>query len=281
LASGQYFRDWAEFEPLIGHAGSALLRGPFGRIRRLKPAQIADLLEEASKAEESEILGQVHIDPELEADVFEELSEELATRLLGARTDADIAAVLARMRADDAADVVAELPQSRRQPVLDLLPVGPRTKVLTLLGFNPGSAGGLMGVDFVAVPLRARAQEALAAVAGAAAMQPEALTSVHVLDPGGRLAGVVRLAELVQADQSAAITDIYDDDPVRVGASTDVADVAVLMSDYNLITVPVVDERRTMIGIITVDDVLEATIPRDWRRREAAEPPDAHHGGGS
>jgi hypothetical protein len=280
-ATGQYFRDWAEFEPLIGHAGSALLRGPFGRIRRLKPAQIADLLEEASKAEESEILGQVHIDPELEADVFEELSEELATRLLGARTDADIAAVLARMRPDDAADAVAELPQSRRQPVLDLLPVGPRTKVLTLLGFNPASAGGLMGVDFVAVPLRARAQEALAAVAGAAAMQPEALTSVHVLDQGGRLAGVVRLAELVQADQSAAITDIYDDDPVRVGASTDVADVAVLMSDYNLITVPVVDERRTMIGIITVDDVLEATIPRDWRRREAAEPPDAHHGGGS
>jgi CBS domain-containing protein len=280
LTGGQHFRDWTEFEPLIGHAGSALLRGPFGRIRRLKPAQIADLLEEASKAEEKEILGQVHADPELEADVFEELHEELASRLLGARTDADIAAVLARMRADDAADAVAELPQSRRQPVLNLLPPGQRTKVLTLLGFNPASAGGLMGVDFVAVSLHTSAQEALAAVAGAAAMQPEALTSVHVLDRGGRLAGVVRLVELVQADQSAAIADIYDDDPVRVGAGTDVADVAVLMSDYNLITVPVVDERRTMIGIITVDDVLEATLPRDWRRREAAEPPDAHHGDG-
>jgi Mg/Co/Ni transporter MgtE len=109
-------------------------------------------------------------------------------------------------------------------------------------------------------------------------MQPEALTSVHVLDQAGRLAGVVRLVELVQADESAAITDIYDDDPVRVGAGTDVADVAILMSDYNLITVPVVDERRTMIGIITVDDVLEAALPRDWRRRDAAEPPDAHHG---
>ena len=146
---------------------------------------------------------------------------------------------------------------------------------------NPASAGGLMGVDFVAVPLQAHAQEALAAIADASSMQPEALTSVHVLDQGGRLAGVVRLVDLVQADKAAAITDIYDDDPVRVGAGTDVADVAVLMSDYNLITVPVVDERRTMIGIITVDDVLEATLPRDWRRREAAEPPDAHHGNGS
>jgi MgtE intracellular N domain/CBS domain len=274
----QSFRDWARFEPLIGHVGSAVMRGPFARIRRLKPAQIADLLEEASKEEESEILGQVHADPELEADVFEELDEDLATRLLGARTDVDIAAVLARMRADDAADAVAELPQSRRQPVLDLLPAGQRTKVLTLMGFNPASAGGLMSVDFVAVPLGARAGEALAAVASASALEPEALTSVHVLDPDGRLRAVVRLAALVQADQSAALTDIYDDDPVRVGAGTDVADVAVLMSDYNLITVPVVDERRTMIGIITVDDVLEATLPDDWRRREAAAPPDAHHG---
>ncbi len=81
------FRDWHDFEWLIGHAGSALLRGPFARIRRLKPAQIADLLEEASKEEETEILGRVHADPELEADVFEELDEDLATRLLGARTE--------------------------------------------------------------------------------------------------------------------------------------------------------------------------------------------------
>jgi CBS domain-containing protein len=280
-AGAQSFRDWAAFEPLIGHEGSALLRGPFARIRRLKPAQIADLLEEASKDEETEILGHVHADPELEADVFEELHEDLATRLLGARTNADIAAVLARMRADDAADAVAELPQSRRQPVLDLLPASQRTKVLTLMGFNPTSAGGLMGVDFVTVPLTALVHEALAAVAGASTLQAEALTSVHVVDQRGGLRGVVRLVALVQADQSAALTDIYDDEPVRVGAGTDVTDVAVLMSDYNLITVPVVDERRSMIGIITVDDVLEATLPRDWRRREAAEPPDAHHGNSS
>jgi hypothetical protein len=281
-ASGEYggraYREWAKFEPLIGHSGSQLLRGPFARIRRLKPAQIADLIEEASRAEESEILGHVHADPELEADVFEELEGDLATRLLGARTDAEIADVLSRMRADDAADAIAELPQARRQPVLDLLPAGPRTKVLTLMGFNPASAGGLMGVDFVAVPREATVQEALAAVAGSPSLQPEALTSVHVLDERGRLCGVARLVALVQADQSGRLSDIYDDDPVRVGASTDIVDVAVLMSDYNLITIPVVDQRRKMIGIITVDDVLEATLPGDWRRREAAEPPDAHHG---
>ena len=272
------FREWAKFEPLIGHTGSALLRGPFARIRRLKPAQIADLIENASKEEETEILGQVHADPELEADVFEELDEDQAIRLLGARTDAEIAEVLTRMRADDAADAIAELPQRRRQPVLDLLPQGQRTKVLTLMGFNPTSAGGLMGVDFLAVDCDAMVSEALAAVALSANLQPEALTSVHCIDGRGRLCGVARLVSLVQAAPQTPMREIYDDDPVRVGADTDVVDVAVLMSDYNLITIPVVDERRKMIGVITVDDVLEVTLPDDWRRREAAQPPDAHHG---
>ena len=272
------FEEWANFEPLIGHAGSALLRGPFGRIRRLKPAQIADLLEEASKAEETEILRQVQADPELEADVFEELDEDAASRLLGARTDAEVAAVLNRMGADDAADAIAELPQRRRQPVIDLLPPGQRAKVLTLMGFNPASAGGLMGMDFVAVPSDSLVAEALAAVGRARTLGPEALTSVHALDAGGRLCGVVAVVTLLQSEQGALLTEIYDDDPVRIGADTDLADVAVLMSDYNLITIPVVDDSRKMLGLVTVDDVLEATLPEEWRRREAAEPPDSRHG---
>ena len=273
------FRDWHDFEWLIGHAGSALLRGPFARIRRLKPAQIADLLEEASKEEETEILGRVHADPELEADVFEELDEDLATRLLGARTDQEIADVLARMHADDAADAIAELPQQRRQPVLDLLPPGQRTKVLTLMGFNAASAGGLMGVDFVAVPSMATVGDALGRIRESASLQPEALTSVHAVDQDGVLRGVARLVTLVQSDPGATMMDVSDTDPARVGADTDITDVAVLMTDYNLTTIPVVDSERRLLGVITVDDVLEITLPDDWRRRERAEPPDARHRG--
>ncbi len=265
-------RDWHDFEWLIGHEGSALLRGPFARIRRLKPAQIADLLESASAEEETEILGRVRADPELEADVFEELDEDLATRLLGARTDFEIAEVLARMRADDAADAIAELPQQRRQPVLDLLPPGPRQKVLTLMGFASASAGGLMGVDFVALPGMVTVRGALARVRESSLLQPEALTSVHAVDEDGCLRGVARLVTLVQGDPDAALIEVCDTDPVRVGADTDITDVAVLMTDYNLITIPVVDDRRRLLGVITVDDVLEIALPPDWRRREAAPP---------
>jgi len=235
-------------------------------------------LESASKEEETEILGRVHADPELEADVFEELDEDLATRLLGARTDVEIAGVLARMRADDAADAIAELPQRRRQPVLDLLPPGQRKKVLTLMGFHSASAGGLMGMDFIALPCLASVGDALARVRESALLQPEALTSVHAVDGDGQLSGVARLVTLVQADPGAAVIDVSDTDPVRVGPDTDITDVAVLMTDYNLITIPVVDDERRLLGVITVDDVLEVTLPEDWRRREAAEPPDTHHG---
>ncbi len=275
---GGAFRDWHDFEWLIGHQGSAVARGPFARIRRLKPAQIADLLEEASKEEETEILDHVHKDPELEADVFEELDEDLATRLLGARTDREIAEVLSRMRADDAADAVAELPQRRRQPVLDLLPPGQRAKVLTLMGFNATSAGGLMGMDYIAVPSMTSVRNALSRVREAASLQPEALTSVHAVGDDESLRGVATLVTLIQSDPDAALIDVCDTDPVRVGPDADVTDVAVLMTDYNLITIPVVDDERRLLGVITVDDVLEIALPEDWRRREAAEPPDARHG---
>jgi hypothetical protein len=264
----RFFRDQSQFEVLIGHSGSAVLRGPFARIRGLKPAQIADLIENASKDEETEILGRVHADPELEADVFEELDEDLATRLLGARSDQEVAQVLGRMRSDDAADAIAELPQRRREPVLDLLPPGQRAKVLTLMGFSPTSAGGLMGMDYLALPASTAVSDVLAEVAQAVSLQPEALTSVHAVSERGQLAGVARLVTLVQAAPGARLGDVSDSDPVRVGPDTDLVDVAVLMTDYNLITIPVVDDRGRLLGVITVDDVLEFTLPEDWRRRE-------------
>jgi Mg/Co/Ni transporter MgtE len=111
---------------------------------------------------------------------------------------------------------------------------------------------------------------ALARVRESPLLQPEALTSVHAVDEDGCLCGVARLVTLVQGDPDAALIEVCDTDPVRVGADTDITDVAVLMTDYNLITIPVVDDRRRLLGVITVDDVLEIVLPPDWRRRESA-----------
>ena len=267
-STGHPSRDWKAFEPLIGHSASVLTRAKFGRVNRLKPPQIADLLEDASRPEVDEILDVVHDDPELEADVFEELDPDLATRLFGDRTDSEVAGVVARMRADDAADAISELPQSRRQAVLDLLPPGTRAKVLTLLGFNASSAGGLMSVDVLTVPADANVEEALRRIRLAEHLQPEALVTIHAVDPDGRLFGTITVIGLLHAEAEARLADAVDTDPVRVTAATDVVDVTLLMADYNLLTVPVVDADNRLLGVVTVDDVLEATIPDDWRRRE-------------
>ena len=270
--AGHPCQDWKAFEPLIGHAASVRARSAFGRVHRLKPAQIADLLEDASPKEGEEILDVVHSDPELEADVFEELDPDTANRLFEDKSDDEVAEVIAHMRADDAADAIADLPQNRRLTVLDLLPPGFRTKVMTLLSFNSTSAGGIMGVDFLSVPAEATVDEALRRIRLAQRLQPEALLTVHAVDDEEQLVGTVNVIGLLQADSETALADIVDKDPVRVTADTDVVDVTLLMADFNLMTVPVVDAENHLLGVITVDDVLEVTIPEDWRRRE----PPAH-----
>jgi CBS domain-containing protein len=276
-SGGHAARDWKSFEPLIGHAHTDAVRRVSGRFRGFKPAEIADLLEDADKAEGGEILDRVHSDPELEADVFEELDPEKASRLLNDMPDAEVAALLSRMRADDAADAIVDLRQSRRRRVLDLMPAAQRTKVITLMGFNPESAGGLMNVDFVSCDATATATQALALVAGAHSVQPEALIKVHVVDDDKRLAGVVSIIELLQSQPSESVGALMDSDPVRVAADADLTDVALLMADFNLYSIPVVDEQDRVLGVVTVDDVLEATIPEDWRRREPAPRPVREH----
>jgi CBS domain-containing protein len=272
-SGGHAARDWKAFEPLIGHARSDAMRRLWGRVGGFKPAEIADLLEDADKAEGGEILDRVRSDPELEADVFEELDPDKASRLLNGMPDDEVAALLGRMRADDAADAIADLRQSRRRRVLDLMPAPQRTKVITLMGFNPESAGGLMNVDFVSCAATATAAEALALIAAARTVQPEALVKLHVLDEDKRLAGVVSVIALLQAGPGGSVGTLMDSDPVRVSADADLTDIALLMADFNLYSIPVVDEQDRVLGVVTVDDVLEATIPEDWRRREPAPRP--------
>jgi Mg/Co/Ni transporter MgtE len=233
----------------------------------LRPAQIADLVEGANKRETAEILKAVHADRELEADVFEEMDADRQVQVLRDRSNAEIAEVLGNMRPDDAADLIAELPQNRRLATLTLLSPATQAKIRGLLGYNPATAGGLMNPDFLALPADTPVGAAVDAVRQARTVPAEVLATVYVTT-AGVLSGALPLAVLLQADPAARLGEVADPDPVRVGPQADVTEVAVKMTDYNLLTIPVVHPDQHMLGVITVDDVLEATVPEDWWRRE-------------
>ena len=263
------FIDWRDLEPFVSHVPTSRLKLAARRIRRLHPAQIADLVEAASHEEGEEILEAVGQDKELEADVFEELDDEHQVEFLRERSDEEAAALLARMESDDAADLLLELDQARRLPILNRMPAAPQAKVRALLGHNPQTAGGMMNPDFVSVPPEATVAEALARVS-ASDLGLQQIAIVCVVDEAGKLIDTLSLAELVRAKGASKVSELFDEFTPAVGTDADVPEVARLMSDYNLVAMPVLDADHRPVGIIAVDDVLELLVPEEWRWRAGA-----------
>lgn len=265
IATGD-FVDWASLEPFSGEAPAIGMRVLHPKLSKLHPAQIADLVEAASHDEGEEIMQAVGSDEELEADVFEELDSRHQVEFVEQRSDAEVAALLARMAPDDAADLVAELAEERREAVIDHLPTGPRRKVRALLGFDPAEAGGLMSPDFVSVYRQATVADALERVRRST-LPDEVLGTIWVMDTKHRFIGAVPLASLVRADPEAGVVDLDVQDLPCLRPDADFEEIARLMADYNLTAAAVIDEGERMIGVVTVDDVLEVLLPKGWRRR--------------
>jgi hypothetical protein len=266
IATGE-FLDWAGVEPFVGHVPTVRLRVPHPKLAKLHPAQIADLVEAASRHEGEEIIQAVgEDDRELEADVFEELDDQHQREFLDDRPDAQVAEILARMAPDDAADIVGELDEQRREPVLALLPVSHRIKVRALLGYDPAEAGGLMSPDFVLLRGSTCAGDALQAVR-ASSIAPELLSTVFVSSAEGPFEGSVPVTALLRAEAGRRLASIVKHETPCLSPDASFEEVARVMADYNLTAVPVTDEHKRMLGVVTVDDVLEAMLPRGWRRR--------------
>jgi hypothetical protein len=266
IATGE-FLDWAGVEPFVGHVPTVRLRVPHPKLAKLHPAQIADLVEAASRREGEEIIQAVGDDDrELEADVYEELDDQHQRELLENRPDEQVAEILARMAPDDAADILGELDEDRREPLLALLPVGHRVKVRALLGYDPAEAGGLMSPDFILLRDSTAAGDALEAIR-ASKIAPELLTAVFVSAPDGTLQGSIPVTALLRAQSGQRLEGLVKHEAPCLRPDASFEELARLMADYNLTAIPVVDEREHMVGVVTVDDVLEAMLPRGWRLR--------------
>ena len=258
--------DFASIEPFVSHVPSARLRIPYRKLAKLHPAQIADLVEQASHEEGEEIIEAVGLDRELEADVFEELDTEHQLEFLQSRTDTEAARLLTRMEPDNAADLINEIDQDRRLPILENLPTHQQVKVRQLLSYNSDTAGGLMNTDFVAVPDTASAAQAIEAIR-TSRVPAESLHAVFVTNAQGKTVGAAALGPLVKARESELALSISRTQLSHVHPHWDLHRVARKMSDFNLTVVPVLDEEHNvMIGVITVDDLLEDLLPQGWRK---------------
>jgi CBS domain-containing protein len=259
------FLDWASVEPFTGHVPTVRLRVPHPKLAKLHPAELADLVEAASHNEGEEIMAAVAADPDREADVFEELEESHQREFVEERSDEEIAELLARMETDDAADLVLQLPEERREDVIGLLSTVQARRLRTLLGYDPATAGGLMSPDFVCVYADATREEALERVERSS-LPAESLSWIYGMNTHRRLRGGIALADLVRTPGGERLWNVLL--PVQtLRPDADLEEVARLMTDFDLTAVPVVDEEQRLLGIVTVDDVLELVLPEPWRRR--------------
>ncbi len=174
--------------------------------------------------------------------------------------------MLARMDSDDAADLLLEMEQDRRLPLLNLLPAAKQIKVRTLLAHNPSTAGGLMNPDFVSVAVDATGADELATVR-ASELDRENVTTVCAVESDGRYAGSVPLFNLVRGEVSARVATLVEAQAPAVSAEEELPEVARLMTDFDLLALAVLDADGKPMGMIGVDDVIELLLPEEWRRR--------------
>src|SRR5437868_2443342 len=261
--------DWKDVQPFMGHVPTAKLLMPLQRLRRLHPAQIADIVEGASHEEGQEIIEAVESDPALTADIFEELDPEHQIEFIKSKSNEDAAQILERMAPDDAADLLSELDQERRKPVFDMMSASQQHKLRKLLQYHPTTAGGMMSPDYVWVIRGATVDMALEAVRTDDKTPHQLLSTVFVAEQDGRYIGSIGLVELLRTDRSHKVHEL-ELTMLSVHGNADFADVALMMADYNLITLAVVDAAGNLIGAISADDVIEALVPDEWRNRVEA-----------
>jgi magnesium transporter len=225
----------------------------------MHPADLADVAEAMPRDMVRALLGALPKDRA--ADLLEYLDEELRADVLEEMTPQQAASLVTAMTPDDRADVLEELEEEHADEILAEIPTEARRETERLLAYDPESAGGLMTTEFVSVAATMSVEAALAAVRTLArAGRREAMHAIYTTDADGRVEGVLSLRELLAAPEGARIADIAWEEVVTVPATADRAEVAQITREYDLVAVPVVDDNSRLVGVVTVDDVIDAIV---------------------
>ena len=231
--------------------------GVRGLAERIGPSEWADLVPQLEPSEVA-VLLQWLPDEEIPL-LLEELPPSEAARILRTLTRNEAAALLEEMDPDDAADVVEQLPDREADEILVRMDPGEAAEIRELSAYPPDSAGGIMTPAFVAVTRDATAAEATAAIRRLVD-SAETVSYVYVIDEERHLLGVLSLYRLLLSPPTTPVVDLIAPTTIRVRATADREVAARLLTDRNLLAIPVVDDGDHLLGIITEDDVADVLL---------------------
>lgn len=190
--------------------------------------------------------------------VLSELSLPIQRKLLAALGDLGVVPLISRMPADDAVDLLAELPREKARTIIgQMTDIEAADDIYELLGFKEDTAGGIMSTDYLALDSKMTAAEALERLRQQYEDLEEDIYDVYVVDEQERLLGSMTIKDLITAAPSTLVTELMDDNVVKVNTATDQEEAAEKVERYDLLTLPVVDESGKLRGVITADDIMD------------------------
>ena len=234
------------------------------RISKLHPADIADIVENLGAKERRTVFAT--LTEEVAADTLEEMELDDQVSVIE-HMDAERASeILEEMPPDEVADILTELPKERAERLLSLMETDEARDVEELLAYEEDSAGGLMTTEYVAVREGLTAQQCIEELRR---MEPDAesIYYVFVIDAEEHLKGVLSLRDLIVARPDTPIRSIMIRDVIAVRLHDRAEEVAAVLSKYNLLAVPVVNDDFRIQGMVTVDDALDAVLPESVKRK--------------
>jgi len=218
------------------------------------PADIADLIVDLSE-QEPVIIFRL-LSNELAADTFENLEVESQKGLLKAMAKNEVAAILNEMDPDDRTALLEELPGTAAKQLIQLLSVEERIIARTLLGYPENSVGRLMTPDYIAIKPAWTIDETLKYIRENAE-DSETLNVVYVIDEKGKLLDDIKLKDFILASPDKKVTNLMDENYVALNVTDDQEEAVEVFKKYDRIALPVIDKFGVLIGIVTVDDVLD------------------------